>query len=823
VPETYTPVRATSICRWYAHRRSSRTAVAVAWLLVSLPAFAQTTGSVGGVVLDPLGAVVPHASVSLIGERQPPATTTSGADGRYTFDALAAGRYRVHARANGFEAFASAPLFVGTGSRVLVEARLRIGPLQHALVVTAAAAELPQAHSGAAVTVLDGPTLASLNKPDLHEALRLVPGVQVQQDGARGGTTALFVRGGHSNFAKVLIDGAVANDIGGGADFSQMQTTGVERIEVLRQSNSVIYGSDALTGVVNIETRRGRTRVPELLYTLDGGNLGTARSDLSLGGAVRRVDYFSDYAYLTTDNDVPNNTFRNGTYAGRFGVAVGRGTDLSATLRHIDGQYGSPNGVLLYGIADDSSTKTAHLYASLTARSQWTDRVQSTIRYGSTGQTTTFRNPAPTGLPFDPFGFGATYLGNTMTIRGANGYSATGRAILDYGGVYPSIFDTRTTRRTLSGQTTVQVASNLQVSAGGRYEREQGYSDPGGAPDATRNNTGAFAEGRVSLGGRTYVGAGLGHEHNAVFQSAVTPRLSMATYVRAPAAGAVGETKVSFNIGTGIKAPSVFQQQSSLFALLEAVPAATRPAVDPVGPERSRSMDIGVEQAFADGTVRVRASYFRNRFKDLLEYVSKSALPQVGVPAAVVQATTFGAYVNSSSFDAHGLETSAEAVVAGRLRLMASYTFLDAEVTASFAGSALAPAINPSIPGVPIGAFSPLVGARPFRRPTHSGSVYASYAHGPADVTLAAYLSGRRDGSTFLSDELFGNSLLLPNANLEPAYQKVDLSASYRVHPRVGTYLSIENLLDRDYQASFGFPALPLTARVGLRVRLGGE
>ena len=297
----------------------------------------------------------------------------------------------------------------------------------------------------------------------------------------------------------------------------------------------------------------------------------------------------------------------------------------------------------------------------------------------------------------------------------------TGRAILDYGGSYPQPFESRTTRRTLFGQTTYRATGDLHISAGARFEREAGYSDPDGDPDQTRNNGGVFVEGRGSIGGRTHISAGVGVEHNEAFETATTPRLSIASYLRNPVRGAVGDTKLVLNFGKGIKAMSVFQQQSSLFGLLDGVTGA--PAVDPLGPERSTSFDVGVEQGFADGRARVRASYFRNSFEDLIEYVSKSTLPLVGVPPAVAAATAFGAYVNSSSFDGQGLETSAEAAL-GTVRLMASYTYLDAEVTESFSGGVLAPAINPAFPGIPIGQYAPLIGARPFRRPTHSGLVH---------------------------------------------------------------------------------------------------
>jgi iron complex outermembrane receptor protein/vitamin B12 transporter len=285
----------------------------------------------------------------------------------------------------------------------------------------------------------------------------------------------------------------------------------------------------------------------------------------------------------------------------------------------------------------------------------------------------------------------------------------------------------------------------------------------------------------------------------------------------------VGATKLTFNAGRGIKAPALYQEQSSLFVLLESAPAATRASVQPIGPERSTTFDAGVEQEFASGRARIRLSYFHNDFDDLIEFVSRAILPRVGVSAAAAAAAGFGAYVNSQSFKAQGVETSFEAAIARSLRVMASYTYLDAEVTASLSGGVLSPAINPAFPGIPIGQFSPLVGARPFRRPPHSGSLMVAYSRGPADVAVSTFFAGKRDGSTFLDDEFFGTSLLLPNKNLEAGYQKVDLSVGYRAHKRLRGFVNIENLFDKDYDASFGFPALGLAARAGVTVSIGGD
>jgi iron complex outermembrane receptor protein/vitamin B12 transporter len=791
----------------------------LAFFITTQTAGAQQGATIDGTVSDPLGGRVVAAAVTLLRDGQTAGESTTDAAGAFMFTNVAEGRYQVRVQASGFETRTTVAAFVAGSGRTGIDVMLPIGPLEQGVVVTAAATELPASRTGAPITIIDSATLAALEKTDVLEALRLVPGAQIVQTGQRGGTTSMFVRGGNSDFNKVLVDGIAANDIGGAFDFAQTSVAGVERIEVLRQSNSVMYGSDALSGVVNIITRRGSTRTPQFDVAADGGNFGTDHETASVGGAVKRFDYFSEGSHFRTDNSIPNNGYRNGTYAGRFGVALGRGTDLSGTVRRTDTTVGNPNGFDLFDLADDSVSKRTINYGSLTANSQWSNRWQSTLRFGNTDFRTNVTNPAPTGQAFDPFGFGANYLGKTVTVKGANGYSATGQGILDFGGTYPSIFQSRSRRRALFADTTYHVGRDIDVSGGGRIEREEGFDDPKGDPSAKRNNGGGFVEVRGTVMMRTYVTAGVGVEHNAAFDNAVTPRLSVATYLRNPSSvSAIGDTKISFNVGKGIKAPGVFQQENSLAALVVGTAAAAGAAS--LEPERSRSIDVGIEQGFAYGRARLRTAYFRNEYENLLEFLSKTQLPLAGVPPAVAAATPFGAYVNSQSFRAQGIETSFEAAAGPYVRMNASYTYLNAVVTKAFSSS---PAFNPAFPAIPIGAFSPLVGQRPFRRPPQSGSVMLSVMRGPASVTVAGYFAGKRDDSTFLSDGFFGNSLLLPNRNLDPAYQKVDLSGSFKLHPRASVYASIENILDKHYDASFGFPSLPRAARVGLRVMVGGK
>ena len=783
---------------------------------------AAADGTITGAVVDALGGRVAGASIKLLRDGQSVATTSSDAQGAFVFTSVGEGRYQLEVSSAGFDVRVTEPMFVGASSRVTTDVRLQIGPLAQELVVTAAATAVPQSQIGAPVTVIDASMLDALGNTDLLEPLRTVPGAQIVQTGGRGGGTSLSVRGGASNFNKVLIDGVPANDVGGAYDFADLATTGIASVEVLRGSNSVLYGSDALTGVVNVTTARGRTRVPEATVAADGGNLGTTHEDLSLGGALQRVDYFAGYSNLQTDNSVPNNAYTNHTFAGRVGLMAGSRANLTGTVRYIDTSYGSPNAIDYYGIADDSKQTRKSTYAAFAAQSQMTERWQSTVRVAIADQDYRNVNPAPTGQAFDPFGFGANYLGNTVTIKGNNGYSVTGRAILDYGGTFPSVFDTSVTRKLVYGQTDYHVASALDVAGGVRVEHEHGTSNSGSLTSTDRSNYGAFLEGRTSLAGRVYVTGGLGFDHNAIFGDAATPRISVAAYLREPSARTgAGDTKLTFNAGKGIKEPSLYQELNSLFGLIPAGSVA-KSGIGPIGPERSRGVDVGIEQGLAGGHARIRAAYFNNDFSDLIEYVSNTVLPQLGVPIAAANASGYGAYVNSQSNTARGAELSGEAS-AGKVKVTASYMYLDAVVTRSLSGGALSPATNPSIPGILIGAYSPLVGARPFRRPVNSGSLTMAYTDRKAQVALAGYFFGQSDDSTFLSDANFGNSLLLPNKNLDAAYQKFDISGSYQLHPRVKWYLTLENAFDQQYEASAGFPALPRAVRTGLRLTLGGD
>ena len=806
--------------------RSLRSVILVA--AVALSAFgpelltASELGAIRGAISDPLGAVIPNARVELFRDNELAGATTTNQLGDFEFASLRSGRYHVRAQAPRFTSERSQDVYLNGGT-LQINLNLKVGTTAQQIVVSATGTELPDSQVGASVSVITPGQFQE--KLELSEPLRLVSGLQIIQAGQRGGQTTMFLRGGNENYNKVLLDGIPINDIGGQVAFAAIADTGIAQIEVLRGPNSVLYGADALSGVINLTTRRGETRLPELVVAADGGNFSTHNASASLAGAYRQLDYFSEFSRFETRNSEPRSAFHNTTIATNLGWTPVSSTQFRLTARRLAAANDNPNALRFFGIADNPFQKQDDTYLGVTAQNQTASRWSNQLRYGATRLRFKFENPSPAGI-FDGF----NYLGLPVTIHGANGFSTTGQAILNFGGVYPDRSDTLTNRDFVSAQSDYVFSPHVTALVGFRYENERGFTHFSGAhTPSNRDNFSYTLEAHANAWTRAYATLGLGVENNQIFGVKVTPRVSLAYYLFRPDfVGAFQGTKLKFNFGKGIKEPDIFSESTSLFDLLSKLSNGRQLIsqfhVAPIGPERSRSYDFGVDQRLWHSRARFGLTFFHNQFSDQIEFVDKSALPRLGFSQTLLNnASFFGTSVNSANFRAQGIETELEFDFGHGLRARGSYTYLDAVVERSFQSSALGPVTNPLLPPIPIGAFSPLKGARPFRRAPHSGSFLITYDQRKFTLGLGGYLVSRRDDSTFLSDPSFGFTMLLPNRNLAGSYQKIDFSGSYRVTPVVSFYASVENVLSQHYDAAFGFPALPMAFRSGMRITLGGE
>lgn len=788
---------------------------------------AQQTARLHGEVHDPLGAVVADASVDLIRNGHVVASTKTDSQGAFGFDIAATGRYSVRASAPSFQPAASPAIYLSATSSAELNLILGTPTLTQQVTVTATGAPTPEAQTGASVNVIPADDFRYAT--EVQDPLRLVPGLQMTQTGQIGGTTGLNIRGGATDANKVLIDGVPANAVGGDVEFANLASTGIQSIEVLREPNSALYGSDALAGVVSLTTQRGSSSLPLITYAGDAGNFGTYRNEVTAGLGYRHFDLYSAFARIDTGNSLPNSEFHNATYAGNFGWAPNSTNDLRFTVRHLIDSAGQPNAIALYGIPDDGQQKEQDNYYGAVWDSQTTDKWHNQLRYGGVRLNSEFNEFGATGI-YDPaLGY---WLGAPVTTAGANGYSVTGQAIFQYSS-QSSQYLSPSSRDFAYVQSDYSVTPHLLALGAFKFEHEHGSAgDAGTTPNTIdRDNYSYTLQLMGDVRNRLFWNLGTGLEDNGLFGFAATPRASLVYYLVRPSnSGFFTGTKLHGSFGKGIKEPSVYQQANSLYGLLAPLSNGSQLIgqynVTPLGAEDSRTFDGGVDQQILNGRALLGLTYFHNEFTNGVEYVPQAGLIELGVPAAYLPPFAYGgAYINSLAFRSQGAELEVQYQLGNHLVARGGYTYTDAVVQRSFSSDNLQPSFNTSFDfsNIPIGADSPLVGARPFRIAPHTGYFAIDYTRSKFYTTFTGTLVSRRDDSDYLVDPNFGTSLLLPNRNLLGAYQRLELGAGYQITPRVNIYTDIQNLLSEHYFEAFGYPALPLTFRSGIKLNFGGE
>ncbi|MBT9331257.1 TonB-dependent receptor [Paracidobacterium acidisoli] len=809
-------------------------------------ALSAQTATLRGTVTDPSGAVIPRATVELLEQNTVVASATTDAQGEYRLTAPSLQNAVLRVSAQGFAAISRNVPEETRGHETAVDVHLDLQSLAQQITVTATGTPTPEGQLGSAVTVLGQQDYQGTR--DIQEGLRLVPGLQVSQTGQAGGTTALSIRGGGSDANKVLIDGIPVNDIGGGVQFADIASAGIASVEILRGPNSVLYGPDALAGVVSMSTSRGNTPLPLFTYLGEGGNFGTYHQEGSLGGAFHHYDYFSDYSRFDSTNTLPNDTYHNGTFAGNFGWAPTRTTSLRATMRHDRVASGQPNAIELYGIPDDTKQSNEDAYFGVTFENQTSEAWHNLVRYGGIRLRSLFTDFAPTGIPqyvdytapsgpvynCDPASDSncslAGYLGAPVTIHGANGYTVSGQALFQYVEAYPNYYATSTDKDFVYAQSDYRFNPHTIGLFAFQYENERGYSvSPDPSDSVQRGNYNYTLQLQGDIKGRLFYTLGGGLQNNGLFGFAGTPRASLA-YAFGPARDGhlFSGTKLRASFGEGIKEPSISDQTSSLFALLSGIENGdqliSQYHVSHIGPERSRTYDIGIDQQFLAGRAEASLTLFHNEFTDGIEYIPQQGLLDLGVPEPVVAAASFGATVNSEAYRAQGAELELEYQAGRSWFLRGGYTYLDTRVQQSFTSDAIGPGSNPDFPSVPIGIDGPIVGARAFRQAPHTGYFGIAYRHSRFTGNLRGTLVSRRDDSDFLSSDANGlETMLLPNRNLDGAYQRLDAFFSYQAVRSVAFYGGVQNLLSEHYSEVFGYPSLPFTFRSGLKFSFGGE
>jgi vitamin B12 transporter len=787
---------------------------------------AAQTNDLHGTVSDPSGAVIANAKVELLEYGVSVASVATNEIGQYHIPRNPLPGSRLRVSVPGFDTVNKTIDATTNGHEITLDIVLQVASLSERITVTSTGAPTPQAQLGAAVTVLDAPSYQGTR--DIQEGLRFIPGLQATQTGQAGGTTSVFIRGGSSDANKVLIDGIPMNDIGGAVEFANVASAAVGQVEVLRGPNSALYGSDALAGVISLTTARGTTPLPLFSYSADGGNLDTYHQEGTLGGQYRKFDYFSDYSRFDSHNAIPDDEYHNGTCAGNFGWDISPTSSLRATVHHDRVASGQPGAIQLYGVPTDGEQANEDAYFGVIWDNKTTANWHNLIQYGGLRLRSLYSQFAPAGTADSGYTLGAP-----VTVQGANGSTVSGQALeFNDGPPYPYTYPASTDKDFVYAQSDYRFNPHLLGLVAFRYEDERGYS---GGPETSiqRGNYSYTFQFQGDIRSRLFYTVGSGLEVNGLFGLAGTPRASLAWQVAQGGTGRVfSGTKLRASFGEGIKEPATFDQLDSLYDVLSGLPPGSQPSggqliaqyhIAPIGPQNSRTYDGGIDQLLFDGRNRVSLTLFHNEFTNGIEYIPQQGLVELGLPSAVADQAAFGATVNSQAYRAQGIEMEIESQLSRDFFIRAGYTYVDATIQHSFSSDAIGPSFNPSFPTVPIGIYSPLIGARPFRIAPHTGYFETGYSRRRISASLRGTLVGCRDDSDFLTDSNYGNTLLLPNRNLDGSYQRIDLVSSYQASRSLSFNANFQNLLNEHYSEAFGYPSLPFTFRAGIKLNFGGE
>jgi vitamin B12 transporter len=534
------------------------TVVVLSFVLPAAIIFAQTSGAVSGCVRDSSRSVVVGATVVFTEQGSGKRLQTQSDEKGCFAAAVAGGSYRLEIRAEGFAPYERQQAVAGATQ--LDDVILELQPLRNAIVVSATRTPTPTTALGSSVDVIDRTAIEASEATQAIDLLRRVGSLAVMRSGDRGGITSLFMRGGESDYTKILVDGIPVNQPGGIYDVSHLSTDNISRIEVVRGPQSAIFGSDAIAGVVQVFTRPG-SGTPEFEYAAEGGSFDTTDQRASLRGAWRKFDFSNSFDRFDTDNIGVNNDYRNASYFGNFGYTPDSRQSLRASLMYSSVKEGTPGAT-----------------------------VPGFISFGPDDRMSRLERAA--GLAYRVF------LGSRVTQHLA--YRLYDHDQYFYGAFGSTVLHTRH-RFEYHGD--VEIPSAGTFSYGIDYDRENATV---GADRHLRNNSGFYVQQQIQVARRLNLTAGARLENNTTFGNVATPRVA-ASFLLSP------RTRLRFSAGTGIKEPNFSENFSDniFFTGNRGLRA-----------ERSRSWEAGVEQSLWGDRVTLDLAWFDNRFRNIIELVS---------------------------------------------------------------------------------------------------------------------------------------------------------------------------------------------------------
>jgi vitamin B12 transporter len=497
--------------------------------------------------------------------------------------------------------------------------------------VVVSASKVPQPASALtqAVTVITGEDLRARGVTRVSDALREVPGAMLAQSGSFGSATSLFLRGGESRYTKVLLDGVAINASGGSIDLSNLTTDNIDRIEIVRGPASVLYGADAVTGVVQIFTRQASASRASI--GARGGSYGSLDldGDAAVSGSLGGISIGA--AHHSTDGILPfNNEYRNGTLSSSINVGNSGSGDATISTRYTAAEFHFPT--------------------------DFAGRVNDTNSYGVEHRLTVGLNSGRN-------------LGSYVAARVLAGAAETSDLSEDiatpFGATEPehSAFRSRAYRRNAEGRLSFFLPTSTTLTVGASYEAQHEHSsNAAGAVGAETTETDSFDASRHDL---AYYSELLGNPGGRVGYT-LSGRLDdnsdyrrFGTYRTGVSVGVFSSVRLRASLSTAFNAPAFSQLRPTLFTV----------GNPDLSPERSRSGEIGLSGNFAGERVTLSAAYFNQKFSDLIQFVD-------GGPPDFK-----GSYANLTAATSNGLETEVTLFPSTNWKSSLNYTIVNPRVS----------------------------------------------------------------------------------------------------------------------------------------------
>jgi len=494
------------------------------------------------------------------------------------------------------------------------------------VVITATKLETRAEQLGASVTVVPGDDVQRYHYETVEDVLRTVPGVEIRRSGSYGKVSNISIRGANANQVQVLVDGVrVKSPTTGQADLSDISPDLIERIEVIRGPQSTLYGADAIGGVVNIITKKGKG---PFSATVEGGagNYDTYTGRGWFTGTYSLLDYAGSISHLESNGQFQNDSSDKNAVNLRVGLSLPWDSSIAFSLRWVRNETGLPVKFVSTSVPplpndpviDTNNRQISETWVmGLSGHTKPLEWWEVDLRGGRYQNKTTFVDLPDRAdpCPFPPCEFPGRFDVERWEVELLNHF---------------------------------HVGKWSTSSIGLEYRTEDGVAQGSTPFDASSHTQSAFFEQTFRLWDRLFMRGGFRVEDNSDFGTHWTEHGSLAYVI--PEWG----TRIRGGAGSGFRAPTF----NDLF-----FPGFSDSTLQP---ETSFSWEVGVDQKLWKDRIRLGLTYFNNKFKNLIGFMFIATPP-------FVQGTNIG------KATAEGFEFTSAVDVLDNLTSWLNYTYTESE------------------------------------------------------------------------------------------------------------------------------------------------